>query len=72
MENTLKIAKRSSQQFHSALNRLSKIIITFLYTSILRFMILHCYSKKNNPVSLALRQGHFRVTGISLYIQILH
>ena len=23
--------------------------------------MLHCYSKKNNPVSLALRQGHFEL-----------
>ena len=32
MENTLKIAKTSSQQFHSTLHRLSKIIRIFLYT----------------------------------------
>ena len=30
--------------------------------------MLHCYSKKNHPVSLALRQGHFRVTRISFFI----
>ena len=45
----------------------------FFYTlAILKFMMLHCYSKKNNPVSLALRQRHFRVTRISFYIQIPH
>ena len=72
MENTLKIAKTSSQQFHSTLHRISKSS-EFSYTlAILRFMILHCYSKKNNPVSLARRQGHFRVTRISFYIQIPH
>ena len=32
MENTLKMAKTSSQQFHNTLHRLSKIIRIFLYT----------------------------------------
>ena len=31
----------------------SKFFMSVSY--ILRFMMLHCYSKKNNPVSLALR-----------------
>ena len=69
MENTLKQALNSFIAPYTGFLKLSE----FSYTlAILSFMILHCYSKKNNPVSLALRQGHFRVTRISFYIQIPH
>ena len=52
MENTLKQALNSFIAPYTGFLKSSE----FSYTlAILRFIMLHCSSKKNNPVSLALR-----------------
>ena len=43
----------------------------FLYTlTVWTYMMMHFYFEKKQYVSLALRNGHLRVEGISFYIQI--